>query len=67
VRSTDASDGRAVVILAFEQPLEAGAYPLDVCAIDTGGQPITGLTWLIDDDQVAAVSPRWGSSLTCLP
>ena len=55
-----------VVTVEFEQPLDdEPAYPLDVRAIDTDGQPITGVVWLIQGEQVAAVSPRWGDDIAC--
>jgi hypothetical protein len=49
-----------VVTVEFEQPLGGAAYPLDVCAIDTEAEPITGVVWLVQGNRVAAVSPRWG-------
>jgi hypothetical protein len=55
-----------VVTVEFEQPLGDDAdYPLDVCAIDTDGEPITGVVWLVQGDRVAAVSPRWGDDIAC--
>ena len=43
-----------------------GYDALDMCAIDAGGEPITGVVWLIDDEEeIAAVSPRWGDDLAC--
>lgn len=55
-----------VVTVEFEQPLgDEIAYPLDVCAIDTDGEPITGVVWLVQGDRVAAVSPRWGDDIAC--
>ncbi len=61
------SGQRGLVVTAeFQQPLEdEGDYPLDMCAIDTGGQPITGMVWLVQGDRVAAVSPRWGADIAC--
>lgn len=55
-----------VVTVEFEQPLgDDATYPLDMCAIDTEGQPITGVVWLVQGDRVAAVSPRWGEDIAC--
>jgi hypothetical protein len=53
--------GSAVLVLAGE----AGDYPLEVCAIDTDGKPITGVVWLVQGNRVAAVSPRWGDDIAC--
>lgn len=65
---TEASmDNGLLVIFAFDEPLaDDSDYPLDVCLVDTSGQPITGVVWLIQDDRVQAVSPRWGTDLTCV-
>lgn len=57
--------GRVAVTVAFDQPLDDAEYPLDVCAIDTDGQPITGMRWLLEGDEIVAVSPRWGTDLIC--
>jgi hypothetical protein len=55
-----------VVTVEFEQPLgDEADYPLDVCAIDTDGKPITGVVWLVQGSRVAAVSPRWGDDIAC--
>jgi hypothetical protein len=55
-----------VVTVGFDAPLvDDAAWPLDVCAINTGGQPITGIVWLVEDGSVRAVSPRWGDDLAC--
>lgn len=55
-----------VVIVEFKEPLgDDVAYPLDMCAIDTEGAPITGVVWLVNGDRVAAVSPRWGDNIAC--
>jgi hypothetical protein len=65
VRSPAAGSG-LVVTLGFDDPLaDDAAWPLDVCAIDTGGLPITGVVWLVEDGSVRAVSPRWGDDLAC--
>jgi hypothetical protein len=67
VEQLDAEDPSrpTVVVVAFDQPLDDAEYPLDVCAIDTGGQPITGLRWLLHGEDIVAVSPIWGADLTC--
>lgn len=57
--------GRVAVTVAFDQPLDDVEYPLDVCAIDTDGQPITGVRWLLEGDDIMAVSPRWGAGRFC--
>lgn len=57
--------GRVAVTVAFDQPVDDAEYPLDVCAIDAGGQPITGARWLLGGDDIVAVSPRWGADLIC--
>lgn len=55
-----------VVTVEFEEPLgDDLAYPLDMCTIDTEGEPITGVVWLVNGDLVAAVSPRWGDDVAC--
>jgi hypothetical protein len=62
-----ASDQQGLVVtVEFEQPLgDDVAYPLDVCAIDTEGEPITGVVWLVQGNRVVAVSPRWGDDIAC--
>lgn len=66
VRAPAEGPSGLVVTIVFEQPLGDGSYPLDMCAIDAGGEPITGVVWLIDDEEeIAAVSPRWGDDLAC--
>jgi hypothetical protein len=67
VEQLDAEDASrpTVVVVAFDQPPDDAEYPLDVCAIDTGGQPITGLRWLLHGEDIVAVSPTWGADLTC--
>lgn len=59
------SSAGLVVTYGFDEPVDGSAYPLDACAVDTGGEPITGIVWLVQDDEVAAVSPRWGDDLAC--
>ena len=65
VEAADASTARAIVTVVFDHPLDDAEYPLDICAIDTDGQPITGLRWLIDGDDITSVSPRWGADRYC--
>lgn len=67
VRRAAAQDTGVVVIVGFAGPVADAEYPLDVCAIDRGDPPaaITGVVWLVVDDEVAAVSPRWGQDLAC--
>jgi hypothetical protein len=65
VRPPGEAQSGLVVTIVFEEPLGDGSYPLDMCAIDNGGQPITGVVWLIDQDEISAVSPRWGGDIAC--
>jgi hypothetical protein len=66
VRDPDQSDRGMLVVVEFDRPLDdAGDYPLDVCAIDVGDRPITGIVWLVDGDEVLAVSPVWGDDVSC--
>ncbi len=56
-----------VATVGFDAPVDEADFPVDICAIDTGdpAAPITGIVWYLVDDEVAAVSPRWGDDLTC--
>lgn len=66
VRTPTQANGGLVVQVEFDEPLDDDAqYPLDVCAIDTGGEPVTGVVWLIDEGVVSAVSPQWGEDTSC--
>ena len=55
-----------VVSVRFDAPLGSQAlYPLEACAIETNGAPITGLRWLVQGNRIAAVSPVWGDDTAC--
>ena len=65
VQAAGASAG-LVVSVRFDAPLGSqAAYPLDECAIETNGAPITGLRWLVQGNRIAAVSPIWGDDIAC--
>lgn len=65
VRAADSSAG-LVVSVRFDAPLGTEApYPLDACAIETNGAPITGLRWLVQGNDIAAVSPIWADDIAC--
>jgi hypothetical protein len=46
-----------LVTIGFEGVTNEADYPLDVCAIDRGGQPFMGFVWLVVDGGIAGVSP----------
>ena len=52
VRAADSSVG-LVVSVRFDAPLGTEApYPLEACAIETNGAPITGLRWLVQGNDI---------------
>lgn len=63
--NNDADD--VMITVEFEQPLGESEWPIDVCAIDTQGQPITGAVWIVREGQITAVSPQWGDGISCFP
>lgn len=66
VRSPLDAPSGLVVAIRFDEPLDADTeYPLDVCSVDTGGAPITGVLWLVDGSDISAVSPQWGDDIAC--
>ena len=65
VRAASSSAG-LVVSVRFDAPLGTDApCPLEACAIETNGAPITGLQWLVQANRVAAASPIWGDNIAC--
>ena len=65
VQAASASVG-LVVSVRFDSPLGSQTpYPLEACAIETYGAPITGLRWLVQGNRIAAVSPIRGADTAC--
>jgi hypothetical protein len=49
-----------LVTIEFEDEAAETDHPLEICAIDTGGQAFTGLVWLVEDGGIAAVPATLG-------
>ncbi len=58
----------ARVVIEFDDPLPAAAWPGDACDIGRESNDITGITWLLsfETGAVAAVSPQWDYAIDCL-
>lgn len=63
----DSPGEHVVVTVSFSEPLDDDVHypPIGACTIETGGQPVVGVVWLVSDGEISAVSPLWRGGIAC--